>query len=156
MEKAHELLHKGEFSDSQLTLLLSVNRGQLTEPVHCPLCEGSDSPVRPDQGDHIPEHLHSWALMALSWDYHTQDQYSSDSSILSSSDDLARLSNISEFSEAPGADAYPTIEESFQREYSHWNRSFKLLITFTKPLGFLISSFSGRLQDWAPSDCLDE
>ncbi|KAH7131289.1 hypothetical protein EDB81DRAFT_728454 [Dactylonectria macrodidyma] len=149
--------HRDEFIDSQLAVLVSLSRRQLTRPVQCPLCKRPENSVRPDQDDHIAEHLHSWALMALPWDFHTKDQHSSDSPVLGSSDDLARLSNMSELSEDNGADTFMNIGENLDREISRWiHGSSNLPVAHAKPLESLIISFSSRLQDWNMSACLDE
>lgn len=149
--------HGGEFIDSQLALLLSLSRRRLTEPIQCPLCNRPAGPVRPDQDDHIPEHLHSWALIALPWDLHTNDQHSSDSPDLGSSNDLARLSNMSEFSEDNQAAGGTDIKENLRHEIISWiKESPNLHAAFANRLKDPVAALSRFLLDWVTGDHPDE
>lgn len=149
--------HGGEFIDSQLALLLSLSRRRLTEPIQCPLCNRPAGPVRPDQDDHIAEHLHSWALIALPWDFNTKDQHSSDSPDLGSSNGLARLSNMSEFSEDNQADGDANIEESLNHEIISWMYgSPHLHAAIADHLKDPIAALSRCLQDWDTNAHPDE
>ncbi|KAH6989182.1 hypothetical protein BKA56DRAFT_575214 [Ilyonectria sp. MPI-CAGE-AT-0026] len=149
--------HRGEFIDSQLALLLSLSRRRLTEPIQCPLCNRPAGPVRPDQDDHVAEHLHSWALIALPWDLHTKDQHSSDSPDLGSSNDLARLSNMSEFSEDNQADGETDIKEKLKHEIISWIYESPMLhAAFANRLKAPFDSLSRFLLGWATGARPDE
>ncbi|KAF4447232.1 hypothetical protein F53441_9219 [Fusarium austroafricanum] len=107
--------------EDRLTLLCSMSKRNLIELVQCPLCKRPCGHSRPDQDDHISEHVHSWALRALPWDLNPDDEASSDSPEMGSENDLARMSDISEHTEDDVESITATITDAIDREVTRWS-----------------------------------
>ncbi|KAM0342917.1 hypothetical protein ACHAPU_009121 [Fusarium lateritium] len=85
---------------SQLALLSSISKRKVPELAKCPLCVRPTGYVRPDNDEHIAQHLHSWALRALPWTFDAENQDSDSNAIAGSDNDLARMSDLSSLSES--------------------------------------------------------
>ncbi|CAM1505022.1 Fc.00g106590.m01.CDS01 [Cosmosporella sp. VM-42] len=130
--KEHMLYcHKDACSVSQMALLASLSKRQLSEPTGCPLCKRPNGFTRPDMDEHIAVHLHSWALRALPWDLdgETREMSGSEASV-GSNDDVARISNMSDL---------PTSIDSESDE-----ELFKMRKGFTKMRQLGASTFRKR------------
>ncbi|KAF5612420.1 chitin synthase activator [Fusarium subglutinans] len=130
---ANHMRSRHSCSEDRLTLLSSMSKRDLNELVQCPLCKRPCGYSRPDQDDHISEHLHSWALRALPWDLNPDDEASSDSPEMGSEKDLARMSEISEQTEDDVESVTATTSSAIDREVTRWSQD--------KPIG------SSRLDD---------
>ncbi|RTE82838.1 hypothetical protein BHE90_002605 [Fusarium euwallaceae] len=106
--------------DDRLTLLCSMSKRKLVQLAECPLCKRSCGHSRPDEDDHIAEHLHSWALRALPWDLNPDDEASSDSPEMGSENDLARMSEMSELPEDEADSLTATMSDAIGREVTRW------------------------------------
>ncbi|KAH7460528.1 hypothetical protein FOMA001_g19542 [Fusarium oxysporum f. sp. matthiolae] len=106
--------------DDRLTLLCSMSKRDLAELAECPLCKRACGHTRPDQDDHIAEHLHSWALRALPWVLNPDDEASSDSPEMGSENDLTRISDMSEHTEDEVDSIAATISDVIDREVTRW------------------------------------
>ncbi|KAF5966271.1 SKT5-like protein [Fusarium bulbicola] len=124
---ANHMRSRHSCSEDRLTLLSSMSKRDLNELVQCPLCKRPCGYSRPDQDDHISEHLHSWALRALPWDLIPDDEASSDPPEMESETDLARMSEISEQTEDDGESVTATTSNVIDREVTRWSQE--------KPIG---------------------
>ncbi|KAG4263049.1 hypothetical protein FPRO03_10412 [Fusarium proliferatum] len=149
---ASHMRHRHNFSEDRLTLLSNMSKRDLNESVQCPLCKRPCGYSRPDQDDHISEHLHSWALRALPWDLNPDDDASSDSPEMGSENDLARMSDISEQSEDEVESVTATISNSIDREVTRWRQE--------KPIGssrldVLVKELEEVIAKWMAHTWLD-
>ncbi|KAF5249275.1 hypothetical protein FANTH_5356 [Fusarium anthophilum] len=119
---ANHMRSRHSCSEDRLTLLSSMSKRELNELVQCPLCKRPCGYSRPDQDDHISEHLHSWALRALPWDLNPDDEASSDSPEMGSENDLARMSEISEQTEDDVESVTATTSSVIDREVTRWSQ----------------------------------
>ncbi|UNI19460.1 hypothetical protein JDV02_005642 [Purpureocillium takamizusanense] len=103
-------------SDDLLTFLGSMSKRTLSELAECPLCKRPPRRMRPDQDDHIAEHLHSWALRALPWNLSPNDEVSCDSPNAGSGSEIARSDMVEDEDNSKAA----TISETIEREITHW------------------------------------
>lgn len=111
--------------DDRLTLLCDMSKRKLVELAECPLCKRPCGHSRPDEDDHIAEHLHSWALRALPWDLNPDDEASSDSPEMGSENDLARMSEMSELPEDEADSITATTSDAIKREVTRWRTDWK-------------------------------
>ncbi|KAJ4315180.1 hypothetical protein N0V84_008514 [Fusarium piperis] len=138
--------------DDRLALLCSMSKRKLVELIECPLCKRPCGHSRPDEDDHIAEHLHSWALRALPWDLNPDDEASSDSPEMGSENDLARMSEMSELPEDEMDDITATISEAIEREVSRW-RNEELVVS--PRLYNLTKDFEDIMEKWTAHARLD-
>ncbi|EEU40993.1 uncharacterized protein NECHADRAFT_99311 [Fusarium vanettenii 77-13-4] len=111
--------------DDRLILLCSMSKRKLVELAQCPLCKRPCGHSRPDEDDHIAEHLHSWALRALPWDLNPDDEASSDSPEMGSENDLARMSEMSELPEDEADSITAKVSDAIKREVTRWRTDWK-------------------------------
>lgn len=138
--------------DDRLVLLSSMSKRKLVELAECPLCKRPCGHSRPDEDDHIAEHLHSWALRALPWDLNPDDEASSDSPEMGSENDLARMSDMSELSEDEMDGITATISDAIEREMSRWRHED---FTGSARLHDLTKDFEVLIEKWTAHSRLD-
>ncbi|RSL67720.1 hypothetical protein CEP54_003102 [Fusarium duplospermum] len=139
--------------DDRLTLLCSMSKRKLVELAECPLCKRSPGHSRPDEDDHIAEHLHSWALRALPWDLNPDDEASSDSPEMGSENDLARMSEMSELPEDETDSLTATMSDAIDREVTRW-RAHQTQV-FSGRLLSLASTLNDFIGIWSAHAQLD-
>ncbi|KAF5636080.1 chitin synthase activator [Fusarium sp. NRRL 52700] len=149
---ASHMRYRHSCSEDRLTLLSSMSKRELNELVQCPLCKRACGYSRPDQDDHISEHLHSWALRALPWDLNPDDEASSDSPEMGSENDLARISEISEQTEDDVESVTATTSDAIDREVTYWSQE--------KPIGSsrldgLVKKLEEAIAQWTAHPRLD-
>ncbi|PHH68806.1 hypothetical protein CDD82_260 [Ophiocordyceps australis] len=104
--------------DNRLTLLASMNKRKLTEFTECPLCKWPRGRLSPDQGNHIAQHLHAWALRALPWKLNSDDRATCDSAdVPEDQDDQVTQT---EALEDDDASMQTTISDAVKREITRW------------------------------------
>ncbi|KAL6352965.1 hypothetical protein LRP88_13442 [Fusarium phalaenopsidis] len=142
--------------DDRLMLLCSMSKRKLVELAECPLCKRPCGHSRPDEDDHIAEHLHSWALRALPWDLNPDDEASSDSPEMGSENDLARMSEMSELPEDETDSITATISDAIEREVARW-KAHPPHGDFVLSAGFysLVAAFEDIIGIWSPHAQLD-
>ncbi|KAF5963528.1 hypothetical protein FCOIX_13806, partial [Fusarium coicis] len=137
--------------DDRLKLLCSISKRVLTQLAECPLCIRPCGHSRPDQDNHISEHLHSWALRALPWDLNPDDEVSSDSPEMGSENDLARMSDISQQTE-DDVDKTATISDEFDREVTCWRSE---ILDSSSRLYDLMGGLEDMIGKWTARKRLD-
>ncbi|KAM0550337.1 hypothetical protein ACHAPJ_009008 [Fusarium lateritium] len=149
---ASHMRYRHNCPEDRLTLLSSMSKRELTELAECPLCKRPSGDSRPDQDDHISEHLHAWALRALPWDLNPDDEASSDSPEMGSENDLARMSDISEHTEDDVESVAATISDAIDREVTRWGHE-KLI--GSSRLDGLAMEFKEMIHKWMAHRWLD-
>ncbi|RYP44076.1 hypothetical protein DL768_009421 [Monosporascus sp. mg162] len=117
--------HKDTFSESQLPLLSKISKRRLARQTKCPICRHPPGLARPDEDEHIAEHMHSFALKALPWNFRRDDEESSDSNAsLGAVSDLGDVSDIDDLSDTYDNDKPDmTTHDAIEREI---NRCLKM------------------------------
>lgn len=142
--------------DDRLTLLCSMSKRKLVELAECPLCKRPCGHSRPDEDDHIAEHLHSWALRALPWDLNPDDEASSDSPEMGSENDLARMSEMSELPEDEADSITATTSDAIEREVTRWRTDWKYEDNDLSDRFYVLAKAFGEIiEKWAAHGRLD-
>ncbi|UPK96304.1 hypothetical protein LCI18_007239 [Fusarium solani-melongenae] len=142
--------------DDRLTLLCSMSKRKLVELAECPLCKRPCGHSRPDEDDHVAEHLHSWALRALPWDLNPDDETSSDSPEMGSENDLARMSEMSELPEDEADSITGKISDAIEREVARWKTHQPHPdVVFSAGFYGLVADFEEIIGIWSPHAQLD-
>ncbi|RKL38811.1 hypothetical protein BFJ72_g6941 [Fusarium proliferatum] len=149
---ASHMRYRHRCSEDRLTLLSSLSKRDLNESVQCPLCKRPREYSRPDQDDHISEHLHSWSLRALPWDLNPEDDVSSDSPEMGSENDLARMSDISEQTEVDVESVTATISNAIDREVTRWRQESPI---GSSHLDVLVKELEKVIAEWMAHTWLD-
>ncbi|KAI8686068.1 hypothetical protein NCS55_00281300 [Fusarium keratoplasticum] len=142
--------------DDRLTLLCSMSKRKLVELAECPLCKRPCGHSRPDEDDHIAEHLHSWALRALPWDLNPDDEASSDSPEMGSENDLARISEMSELPEDEADSITATTSDAIEREVTRWRTDWKYEDNDLSDRFYVLAkAFGETIEKWTAHGRLD-
>ncbi|KAF5685175.1 chitin synthase activator [Fusarium circinatum] len=149
---ANHMRYRHSCSEDRLTILSNMSKRELNGLVQCPLCKRPCGYSRPDQDDHISEHLHSWALRALPWDLNPDDEASSDPPEMGSENDLARMSDISEQTEDDVESLTATTSNAIDLEVARWSQE--------KPIGSsrldgLVKQLEEVIAKWTTHTWLD-
>ncbi|KAI8723794.1 hypothetical protein NCS52_00236200 [Fusarium sp. LHS14.1] len=142
--------------DDRLRLLCRMSKRKLVELAECPLCKRPCSHSRPDEDDHIAEHLHSWALRALPWDLNPDDEASFDSPEMGSENDLARISEMSELPEDQADNITATTSDAIEREVTRWRTDWKYEDNDLSGQSYVLAKAFGEIiKKWTAHDRLD-